>query len=103
MAVDTRTYTFAFDPDPEGGFVVTCPALPGLVTHGTDLAEARVMALDAMDGYIEALLEDGDPLPDSDPSHAGPRFDELARVLRPGVERSKPLFEQLTSKVSETA
>jgi hypothetical protein len=37
----TRTYTFVFDPDPEGGFVVTCPALPGLVTHGATIEEAR--------------------------------------------------------------
>ena len=43
----TRTYTFVFDPDAEGGFVVPCPALPGLVTHGVTLEEARNMARDA--------------------------------------------------------
>lgn len=33
----TRTYTFAFDLEPEGGFTVTCPALPGIVTYGETL------------------------------------------------------------------
>ncbi len=65
----TRTYTFVFDPDPEGGYVVTCPALPGLVTHGATMDEARAMALDAMEGLIETLIEDGAPLPESDPPH----------------------------------
>ena len=26
-----RSYTFVFSPEPEGGYTVTCPALPGLV------------------------------------------------------------------------
>jgi antitoxin HicB len=64
-----RTYTFVFDPDPEGGFVVTCPALPGLVTHGQSLEEARSMARDAMDGFIEVMIEDGEDVPESDAPH----------------------------------
>jgi predicted RNase H-like HicB family nuclease len=35
-----RTYTFVFNPEPEGGYTVTCPALPGLVTYGETLQEA---------------------------------------------------------------
>jgi antitoxin HicB len=62
----TRTYTLVFDPDPEGGFVVTCPALPGLVTHGSTLEEARGMAKDALEGFIEVLIEDGEEIPESD-------------------------------------
>ena len=45
----TRTYTFVFNPEPEGGYTVTCPALPGLVTYGETMEEARVMARDAME------------------------------------------------------
>jgi antitoxin HicB len=37
-------YTVLFEPAEEGGYVVTCPALPGLVTEGDTLAEARIMA-----------------------------------------------------------
>lgn len=78
----TRTYTFAFDPDPEGGFVVTCPALPGLVTYGATLEEARDMARDAMDGLIETLIEDGEEVPDSDAPFMPWRFGRLAEQFR---------------------
>ena len=50
-------------PDETGGFVVTCPALPGLVTEGDTLEEARAMAADAIRGYIESLQMDGEPIP----------------------------------------
>ena len=59
------SYTVLFQPAEEGGFVVTCPALPGLVTEGDTLEEARVMAEDAIRGYIESLRKDHLPiLPD---------------------------------------
>ena len=52
-----------FEPAEEGGFVVTCPALPGLVTEGDTLEEARIMAQDAMRGYLESLRKDQLPIP----------------------------------------
>jgi predicted RNase H-like HicB family nuclease len=51
-------FTALFLPSDEGGFVVTCPALPGLVTEGDTLEEARAMAEDAIRGYIESLQKD---------------------------------------------
>jgi antitoxin HicB len=45
---------------------VTCPALPGLVTYGDTLDEARAMTADPIRGYIECLREDGEPIPESD-------------------------------------
>jgi len=42
---------------------VTCPALPGLVTEGDTLEEARSMAEDALRLYLETLIEDGMPIP----------------------------------------
>jgi antitoxin HicB len=62
----TRTYTFVFSPEPEGGYTVTCPALPGLVTYGETLDEARAMGRDAMDGLIEVMVEYGEAIPESD-------------------------------------
>ena len=62
----TRTYTFVFNPEPEGGYTVTCPALPGLVTYGVSLDEARAMARDAMEGLIEVMLENGETVPEGD-------------------------------------
>jgi predicted RNase H-like HicB family nuclease len=57
------TFTMLFEPAEEGGYVVTCPALPGLVTEGDTLEEARLMAQDALRGYLESLLEDGLSIP----------------------------------------
>lgn len=56
-------YTVSFEPAEEGGFVVTCPALPGLVTEGDTIEEARAMAEDAIRGYIESLRKDHLPVP----------------------------------------
>ena len=42
---------------------LSCPALPGLVTDGDTLEEARVMAADAIRGYLACLRKDGVPLP----------------------------------------
>jgi antitoxin HicB len=96
----TRTYTFVFNPEPEGGFTVTCPALPGLVTYGETLAEARSMARDAMEGLIEVMLEKSEVLPDSDAAEALPRFNRLAHTLQDEGE-AEPIFEQLSTKIGE--
>lgn len=61
----TREYSFTvlFEPAEEGGYVVTCPALPGLVTEGDTLDDARANARDAIQGYLDSLAKDGQPLP----------------------------------------
>jgi predicted RNase H-like HicB family nuclease len=56
-------FTVVMTPDETGGYVVTCPALPGLVTEGDSLEDARAMAADAIRGYLEVLIEDGEPIP----------------------------------------
>jgi antitoxin HicB len=53
-------------PDPEGGFTVIVPALPGCVTYGRTLGEARKMAKDAICGYIESLKKHKEPIPTDD-------------------------------------
>ena len=40
------------------GYTVTVPKLPGLVTEGNNLKEARAMARDAIRCYLEALLKE---------------------------------------------
>lgn len=50
-------YEVIFEPNGEG-YTVTVPKLPGLVTEGNNLKEAREMAKDAIRCYLEALLKD---------------------------------------------
>jgi predicted RNase H-like HicB family nuclease len=57
-------YTVLSAPAEEGGFVATCPAMPGLVAEGDTLSEARLMAKDVIQAYIESLRKDGLPPPD---------------------------------------
>ncbi len=53
-------------PEPEGGFTAIVPALPGCVTYGRTLAEAKKMAKDAIFGYIESLKKHKEPIPTDD-------------------------------------
>jgi predicted RNase H-like HicB family nuclease len=78
-------YTVFFDPAEEGGYVVTCPSLPGLVTEGDTLAEARAMAVDAIRGYLEALAKDGVPIP---PGDAGARRKVIRETVAVAIEEA---------------
>jgi len=52
-----------FRAEPEGGFTVLVPALPGCVTYGKNLSEAQSMAQEATTLYLEDMLADGEKLP----------------------------------------
>ena len=58
-----RTVRIASNPSWRG-YQVTVPLLPGLVTYGRTLAEAREMARDAIVCHLEGLRKDGEPIPD---------------------------------------
>ena len=62
--MQSYTYTVVLEPDAEGGYVVHCPALPGVVTEGETAEEALAMARDAITGYLESLRKDGLPIPE---------------------------------------
>ena len=50
-------------PQPEGGYTVTSPVLPELVTEGDTLSDALHNAQDALAAVIELYEEDGRSLP----------------------------------------
>lgn len=56
-------YNVIFRPEPEGGYTVIVPSLPGCITYGQDLKEAKLMVLDAIAGYIASLQKDKEPIP----------------------------------------
>lgn len=56
-------YNIIFRPEPEGGFTVIIPSLPGCVTYGENLLEAKKMAIDAIEGYIASLKKHKEPIP----------------------------------------
>ena len=52
-----------FEHQPEGGYVVTCPLLPELITEGDNVQEALQNANDALAAIVEALEELKQPIP----------------------------------------
>ena len=56
-------YTVIYEPVKEGGYQITVPLLPGLITYGKTLEEAREMARDAIRCYIESLLKEKEKIP----------------------------------------
>ena len=60
-----RKYTIILEPDlEEGGYTVTVPALPGCITQGETIEQCIERAREAIAGYIESLIADGEPVPE---------------------------------------
>ena len=57
-------YRIILRPEPEGGFTVTVPALPGCVTWGATLEEAGAMAEDAIGAYLASVAQHGEVIED---------------------------------------
>ena len=57
-------YTVVLEQEPDGGYVVSVPALPGCVSQGDTRAEALANIRDAIALYIEDCREAGDSDPD---------------------------------------
>lgn len=64
-------YTVIYTPEPEGGFTVTVPQLPGCVTYGKDLNEAEKMAKDAINLYLQSLKKHNESIPQEENSFIG--------------------------------
>lgn len=50
-----REYTAFFEKNEHGGYTVTAPSLPGLVTEARDMKHAKVVLHDAILCYAEGL------------------------------------------------
>lgn len=59
----TLTYRILLREEPEGGYTVTVPSLPGCVTYGSDVNEAISMAREAIELYLESLVAHGEKVP----------------------------------------
>jgi len=53
------------DPQPEGGYTVTSPLLPELITEGETVSDALANAEDAFAAVMEIYEDTGRPLPSS--------------------------------------
>ena len=78
--VSEHGYTVIYEPLRDGGFQVIVPALPGVVSYGRTLDEAREMAQDAIAVHLKGLLRDGEDIPE-DPFVAGQPIAEEMKVV----------------------
>lgn len=60
------SYSIILDPDPNRGYTVRVPRLPGCVTEGDTLDEAVTNAHEAILAYLLSLRDDGEPVPPPD-------------------------------------
>ncbi len=51
-------------PGEDGYWVVECPSLPGCISQGKTRAEALANIKEAIELYIEVLVEDGESIPE---------------------------------------
>lgn len=52
--------------EPEGGFSVVVPTLPGCITYVENMDEALAMAKDGIELYLKSLIAHGESIPIED-------------------------------------
>lgn len=63
MEKQVKSYRILLRKEPESGYTVIVPILPGCVTYGNTLDEAIAMAEEAIELYIESLVANGEEVP----------------------------------------
>ncbi len=66
-------YTVVLEQAPDGGYVVSVPALPGCVSQGDTRGEALSNIREAIALYLQDCRDAGDPIP----IEAGKEFVEV--------------------------
>ena len=57
------TYRILLRKEPEGGYTVLVPTLPGCITFGETIEEAIKMAKEAIELYLESIIGNGEDIP----------------------------------------
>ena len=62
VEIKGRKFTVILREEPEGGYSVQCLELPGAISEGENRKEALANIKEAIEGYLEAFLEEFDQL-----------------------------------------
>ena len=71
MRTKKASFRIIFRPEPEGGYTVIVPSLPGCITYGSDMVEAREMARDAIKAYLVSMKMHGEVFQDDSETFEG--------------------------------
>lgn len=66
MKQNILKYDVLFEEQPEGGYTVTVPSLPGCISEGDTFEEAKSNIADAIKLYLEDMQADGEEIPKGD-------------------------------------
>ena len=66
-------FTVVLEQEPDEGFVVSVPTLPGCISQGDTREDALQNIREAIELYLEDCRESGDPIP----SESGKEFVEI--------------------------
>ena len=86
LAMDHKidTYRILLNPEPEGGYTVTVPALSGCVTYGETIEEALSMAKEAIAGMKLSMQDLSAVMSDSE---------DYTPVISPVLDASQALSQ----------
>lgn len=65
-SIKVLNYRILLRKEPEGGYTVIVPSLPGCVTYGKNIDHATKMAREAIALYLESLIAHGEDIPNED-------------------------------------
>jgi predicted RNase H-like HicB family nuclease len=82
--MEMRLYYAVFVPEAEGKVSVWFPDVPGCATWGESMESAFAQAMDALEGHLEVLSDDGDPVPA--PSSYGAAWSMVKRDFKEAGE-----------------
>lgn len=71
MKTKEVSFRIVLRPEQEGGYTVIVPSLPGCITYGETVEEAREMAKDAIEAYIKSVEKHGDEFIDDSNTFEG--------------------------------
>ena len=78
--------------EPEGGYTVEVPELPGCITYGENIIDGREKILEAMQLYVETKIDMGEEVSDSLREIVVKKYRSLFNIIvRPLPKITKPL------------
>ena len=95
-----RHFTALIHKDPDSDYGISFPDLPGAITAGVDLDDARAMAAEALALHLEGLAEDAEVVPEPSSLEAimanAENRDGIA-LLVPAPEDSRLIIDAVSS------
>ena len=71
MKTRELSYRIVLRPEPEGGYTVIVPSLPGCITYGETIDEAKKMAKEAIEAYLKSVEKHGEEILDDSNTFEG--------------------------------